>query len=420
MKKLMKKLCCKVIIGIIVLLFAIPVFAEENRLFGGLWNKGYIQSVFDKVYIGGYMSHEVEIDDVRSGGYSTFDLHYYSLQVFTRITNGISVGSALNFEHGGLFAGTKKSGNVNLEFAVAEIKLISDVWKLKGGIILVPFGKYNILHDSPLRDLQDPPLMMSTLVPVIWSDAGFGFTGEIKTLQDSGLIYDLCFINGLADNFDVGSNGTTVKVVKDEYGNEIKVIDTVKKDGSHLINDENGLRNARYSWEHDINNDKSFVGRIGYLPISNFELGVSGYYGKYDITDHAVLMMLGFDITYELGQLELLGEIATAKLGSSVLLDSNGNEVGVPPAMNGFYVQVNYHFLYNSFRDGDKFTGTIQYSKIDNDTSRETINDKHRISLGLNYRPVEDFRIGIEYQLNGNVTSSVYDRTIFVSLATYF
>ncbi len=79
--------------------------------------------------------------------------------------------------------------------------------------------------------------------------------------------------------------------------------------------------------------------------------------------------------------------------------------------MQGGYIQANYHFWFDALNDtflgqefdSPTFTGVVRYgqARIGDDNDAGTgANKETRLTLGLNYRPVETFVWKVEYQFN--------------------
>ena len=65
---------------------------------------------------------------------------------------------------------------IGLEFAHIDY-LVKEPFNLRAGILLLPIGKFNLLHDSPLNDLTDRPLVSRFVIPSTVSETGAGFYG---------------------------------------------------------------------------------------------------------------------------------------------------------------------------------------------------------------------------------------------------
>ena len=78
---------------------------------------------------------------------------------------------------------------VSLEFAHIDY-LINEPVNIRAGIVLIPIGKFNLLHDSPLNDLTDRPLVSQFVIPSTMSETGAGFYGTFYPGRTSKLDYE--------------------------------------------------------------------------------------------------------------------------------------------------------------------------------------------------------------------------------------
>ncbi len=323
-------------------------------------------SGFGNVSVGGYA--DIEFENFENS-HSTFDQHRWIINIGAELADRLRFYSEYEIEHGGPNA--SGSGEAKVEQAWIDY-LINDGVNLRAGALLIPFGRYNLYHDSDLQDLTDRPIAARDIIPTTWTESGAGLWGEFNPAlgdyEDLMLGYEAYVINGLNDSFS-----------------------------------DTGLGNARGSIETDNNNNKAFVGRLVISPSLGHEIGLSGYVGKYntlddDITGGAV------DWLSTWGPLELLGEYAYFDLD-----EPEGSDVA--NYFKGYYIQANYHFwpefLNNSFLgrnfDNPTFTLVSRYgwARIDDD-SDATIgyNEEDRFTLGFNYRPIESWVFKMEYQWN--------------------
>src|SRR5438093_9666471 len=89
---------------------------------------------------------------------SSFDQQRFVPFFYSDITDRLKVAAELEIEHGIRSKSNEGSGiEVSLEFATIDY-LIHEKLNFRAGIILLPVGKFNLLHDSPLNDLSDRPL----------------------------------------------------------------------------------------------------------------------------------------------------------------------------------------------------------------------------------------------------------------------
>ncbi|MDP2933194.1 MAG: porin, partial [bacterium] len=296
---------------------------------GGLLIKN--PSGFGNVSIGGYA--DIEFENFLSSN-STFDQARFILNVGAQPHEKLLFYSEYEIEHGGTnYPGG--NGEAKIEQAWASYA-INDWMTLKGGIVLVPFGKFNLLHDSDIQDLTERPLVSRRILGATWTDAGFGLLGELpvgetlgwKLLPDFYLNYEGYVVNGLDED----------------------VSDT-------------GIRDARGSASNDLNNTKDFVGRLGLGINRNLELGLTGYFGKYGRSGDATrngkddLLGIGADMNFKRGPFELVGDFAYFDFEDGALVDHDNSNttaaVSAPKYMRGFYIEPRFHFwpkfLNNTF-----------------------------------------------------------------------
>src|SRR3990167_5453930 len=357
---------------------------------GGLLIKN--PSGFGNVSVGGYA--DIEFENYENSN-STFDQARFVLNVGAIPHERLLFYSEYEIEHGGPNA--SDTGEAKVEQAWASY-LINDWINARGGIVLVPFGKFNLLHDSDIQDLTERPLVSRRLGSATWMEAGFGLFGEIQLgealkwgpLQASYLNYEGYIINGLDEDIS-----------------------------------DSGLRSAKGAIEADENNNKAFVGRIGLGLNQNLELGLSGYTGRYGRSGSASRNgddhLLGFasDISFKRGPFELVGDYAYWDFENGALVDHDNDSpaataaVSAPKYMRGFYLEPRYHFwpkflnntfLGRGFKD-PKLTLVGRYDWVDIADDGDAgigSNKEKRYTLGINYRPIESWVFKLEYQRNSS------------------
>lgn len=279
---------------------------------------------------------------------------------------------------------------------------INEYFNPRAGVILVPFGKYNLESFDPFQEQTLRPLSNLRVVPSTWSDVGLGFAGSAALgeawklpplFKDTQADYQFFFTQGLTND----------------------------------IRDHRGLRDARASYQRDNNQNKAMVGRLGLRPTSNLELGLSGYHGIYDSKGHDIT---GVDVDSKvtLGPFDLLGEYAFFGLqeggrrGDSSVSPITDTTAIVPNSLGGGYVEAHYHFwfdwLNNTFL-GRKFpnpsmTASLRFDKIgisDDSDSGSGRNDESRWTVGLNYRPVPTWVLKFDYVFWDNTKTETLDPT---------
>src|SRR5213594_1382613 len=347
-------------------------------------------------------------------GSSSFDQQRFVPFFYSDITDRLKVASELEIEHGIRSKSAQAdSGGIEviLEFATIDY-LLREPINFRAGIILLPVGKFNLLHDSPLNDLSDRPLVATAIIPSTLSETGAGFYGTFYPTRLSKLDYELYATQGF--------NG-------------------YRTNGTPVITDDAGLRNARQRVSTvddglDNNNGKSVVGRLAFSPVLGVEFGGSGYFGSYDPASKRPLSIWAADWTFQRGPFELIGEAAWVyardnhrNLDGTFAFDANGSLL--PRRMDGFYVQGNYHFMPQALRrwapsystEASTFTGVVRWDNI-NTNSELADTARQRLTLGLNFRPIEDTVFKADYQFNfeDGKNNRIRNDGLVLSVATYF
>ena len=385
-----------------------------------------------KAIVGGYADIQYRshrkgaLEGYGNGTTNGFDQQRFVPFIYADITEHVKFASELEIEHGVRGADVNE---VSLEFAHIDY-LINEPVNIRAGIVLIPIGKFNLLHDSPLNDLTDRPLVSQFVIPSTMSETGAGFYGTFYPGRTSKLDYELYVTTG-----PCGYN----------------------RDGSPRVSEGSGTKNSRQRKcasddGLDINNGKAISGRVAFSPMLGVEVAGSSYYGNQSPFSYNPLSITAVDWTLQKGPFEIIGEAAWAySRGNSLAIPGNtlGNAPGSlltgintfnplaapPQRMHGFYLQGNYHFMPafltklspKRFGEGSTFTAVIRYDlvNLNRDNRGENQGELEQISFGLNYRPVEDAVFKISYQylpksFNPNSGQRIHDGALVISAATYF
>ena len=403
------------------LVYAKPFVAAPKAIVGGYMDIQYRSHRNGVLETGDY-------NDIRGGQGTTngFDQQRFVPFIYADVTEHVKFASELEIEHGIRGAGEIE---ISLEFAHIDY-LVNEPFNIRAGILLIPIGKFNLLHDSPLNDLTDRPLVAQFVIPSTMSETGAGFYGTFYPGRTSKLDYELYVTTG-----PCGYNS----------------------DGSPRANEENGTKNTRQrKCEQtadglDINNGKAVSGRLAFSPMLGVEVAGSGYFGNASPSSYNPLSITAIDWTLQKGPFELIGEAAWsyargnsraipgstfAAPGSFLTGVNTLNSTAFPPQrMQGYYIQANYHFMPaflanwspKRFGEGSTFTAVIRYDRVNlnMDNKGENEGNLEQISFGLNYRPVEDAVFKMSYQylpmsFNPNSGQRIHDSAFVISAATYF
>jgi hypothetical protein len=370
--------------------------------------------------VGGYVDLEFARDfDAQT---TTFTQHRLIPFIFAEISDRLHFGTEIEIEYGGPQSPTR-DGEIKVEFAALDISA-SEALSFRAGALLSPLGKFNLIHDSPVNDLTDRPLVDNRIIPTTLTEAGAGLFGRVYPSAATVLTYEAYVVNGFNN----------------------AVLSYAVNAGTGAITPAMNVRSARGSLRTDNNAAKSLVGRVAFSPLLGVELGVSGHRGRYgDGTGDGRLTVAALDAIVARARWEVLGELATA----SITVDAAAEQararqafLAVRPDTTGFgaafgaaafttsqrgaYLQLNYHFLQGAVPGfpNSTFTGVIRADHLDLDAKRDG-NVQQRLSVGFNWRPLEQAAVKADYQWNwttpaGRSTSLPPTNRLVASVATYF
>ena len=388
---------------------------EYNALMEGsgklIYARPFVAS--PKAILGGYADIEY-INRDNDGVNSNFDQHRLVPFIYGDVSNNVKFAAEIEIEHG---------QELKVEFAVIDYLMVEPV-NLRAGILLLPVGKFNLLHDSPLRDLTERPLVDRRIIPTTLHQPGVGFYGTFYPTSLSQVNYELYLTTGFTNAFGGKNN-------------------PIQGDNPSNITVTNGLRSARSNdTSFDNNEGKGWVGRVAFSPFLGAEVGTSGFVGTYDAVSDRNIGLFAVDWTLQRGPWELIGESAWAWIEDNNL-NANGtpivNNDTNPTSMQGYYIQANYHFLPqwmtdlfpNHFRqEVSTLTFSTRWNQIflnggTQDTETSAKGDQQRLETGFNFRPTEDtvFKANFEYQpraINSQTGERVQTLGGIASIATYF
>ena len=354
-----------------------------------------VKSVLGDLTIGGYV--DMEFHHRHSKGVnipSKFDQHRLVFDLQARLSNKISFVAELEYEHA--------ADSVGLEQGYIDYTFEED-FGFRAGSLLVPMGRVNYLHDAPLQELNERPLVSRMLIPTTWFDVGAGIYGKFGE-GSSAISYEMYLMNGLQD------------------------------DGNNLASGQ-GFRNIRKKGRNKTegNNNKAISARFAFSPVDNFNLGLAYYkadVGSYSPADDPVLGgeryldMWGFDIERIINdRLDFQGEFVQGSVDSNLASNIAGTQFLPNNAAydySGWYAQFNYLLGHNS-----KYKAIFRWGKTDASKGFQNSGDRDERVLGINYRPNDSTVYKIEYhwedEMSNTVQGQALDNDGFVlGVATYF
>lgn len=354
---------------------------------GGIYDKPFIVRLGGRTSIGGYADFHFRAQ--REAGITeetTFKVPRFNLFTYSIVSDRIRLSSEIEIEHGG--------EEIKIEYGVIDFEM-REALNFRAGIILSPLGKFNLTHDSPQNELTDRPLVATEIVPSTLSEPGIGLWGSFYPTRHSRITYEVYAVNGFTEGVIEGA--------------------------------QTRIRDGRGVLEEDNNNVPAFVGRVAVSPLRGLEIGGSFHAGQYNVSveegakiaDRHYLRILGADWEYRRGALSFLGEYAYASVDLPV-----GFTGFLAEKQHGFYSQIAYRFLRGlgeTLPDAG-VTGVVRYDAVDFDTAVKG-DALRRVTLGLNFRPVEDAVFKIDYQIGESadgLNNKTPQRAFLFSVAAYF
>lgn len=365
------------------------VDTAEARPFveGGVFDKPYLVRLAGRAAFGGYVDVHGRHEREDGVGESAFDLKRLNLFTAAQVSDFVRFAAEIEFEEAG--------EEVKIEFAAIDLG-IHQALSLRGGMLLVPLGRFNLSHDSPFNEFTDRPVVSTDILGVALSEPGLGAFGLFGLGGLSRITYELYAVNGFGDG-----------VITDAPG------------GTSIPAGRQPFENA--------NGSPSVVGRTTYSPAIGWEVGVSGHYGAYNVFDsdglqiderrNLAIWALDFQARPLGFRLEGEGAIAT---------------LDVSPSLTGIYASRQAGLYVDLLRDfGRGWISVMQRSyfsvgvRLDlADFDRDLDGDSVRqLTLGLNFRPTEDTVFKLNY-----FRGTRYDRFnnpaaqagLLLSAASYF
>ena len=211
-----------------------------------------------KATIGGYadvMHNNLSRQNLDNPSRNSFGQQRMVPFIYADITEHVKFATEIEMERGGTNAPQGTDGSMQIEFAQIDY-LVTEAINIRAGILLVPIGKFNLLHDSPLNDLVDRPMVSRIIIPSTWFEAGAGLYGTVYPSSQSKLDYEIYVVNGMSQ---------TAGAITDQ-----------------------GVRSTRGSVSRDRDDNKAVVGRLAFSPRLGIEVAGSGFHGQYKPANHAI------------------------------------------------------------------------------------------------------------------------------------
>jgi hypothetical protein len=290
--------------------------------------------------------------------------------------------SEIEFEH----ASTGSGGEASVEFAYLDW-----LWRpeanVRGGLLLVPMGLLNELHEPTVFATAKRPDVERALIPTTWRENGLGLWGDVGSVT-----YRTYLLNGLeASGFSAG-----------------------------------GLRGGRQKGAQASAEDFAWVGRVDWTGVPGLLVGGSAYAGDSgqglelpdggEVSVATTLLEGHFDWRWQ--GLRLRGLAARAELDDVAALDLalglTGNR-SVGEEMTGWYVEAAYDLLAGR-GGGRSLMPYVRWEELDTQAEvpagfvANPANDVESLTLGVAFQPIDQIILKADYQDYDNGAGTAIDQ----------
>lgn len=353
-----------------------------------------------KLIIGGYGQIDYNqplIKDQRNNG--TLDVHRLVLLFGYNFTDKLQLFTELELEH---------VKEVYVEQAFLNYKFNKYI-QVKGGLMLIPMGIVNELHEPTVYYGVERPLLDKKIVPSTWREIGLGVHGNI---QEISLKYQVYMVNGF-----LGYN------------------DQANFRGS------DGFRKGRQKGAESITSSPNLSAKIDYYGIPRLKLGLATYLGKSQSNlfdgladndpqleqqaDSSIvdIAMFGLDATYRIEGIQVRGQLIFVNNGNvESYNDFGGSDLG--KQMFGYYAEAGYN-VFKTTKFKSELIPFVRYEFIN--THHETVGfepnknfETQLITSGLNWKINSGVVLKVDYQWIKTAAQSEYDHAFNAGIGFVF
>jgi thiamine biosynthesis lipoprotein ApbE len=293
-----------------------------------------------------------------------------------KFNDRILFNSELEYEH----ASTAEEGSVSVEFAYLDF-LFEDRFNARAGLVLIPMGFVNELHEPPVFLGARRPDVERYLIPTTWRENGAGLFGDLGPVT-----YRAYLVTGL-DGAGVDGDGFTAR----------------------------GLRGARQKGSKSLAEDFAFVGRVDWEITAGLILGGSYYTGdsgqgavtpttRQTIDARTEILDLHLEWRWRGIQARALWvDVAVEQVALLNEFREFAGDESIGEEMGGAYVQLGYDVLAaaRTRQELIPFVRVESYDtqkKVPAGFSRDSANDVDVNTYGISYLPISKVVLKLEYQ----------------------
>jgi len=292
--------------------------------------------------------------------------------------------SEIEFEH----ASTGSAGSASIEFAYLDY-LFSDRAGIRAGLVLLPLGFLNELHEPTTWLGTERPVVESRIIPSTWRESGIGVFAEFDGLEIRGFL-----VNGL----DAVGGGSS------EAGGFSSA----------------GIRGGRQKGSKAVAEDFGFAARADYSGVPGLSFGLSGYIGESGQGAENPLrpgeelgvrtLIAEGHAAYKANGWDLRALAASADISDVAALNTVRGLVGsesVGERLTGWYVHAGFDVL-RSVDTRVELIPYVRYESVNTQAdvplgfSADPANDLEIWTIGAAVRPIPRIVLKADYQLQSN------------------
>ena len=319
--------------------------------------------------LGGYGELHSSVDAPEVGSTATtLDLHRLVLFVAHNFDETFRFYTELEVEHAVVAGDGRPSGDLDIEQAFVDWRVLGDLLALRGGVVLVPMGAINQWHEPPIFHGVERPLVDQIILPTTWREPGLGIVGR----PIDGVRYEAYVMGG---------------------------IDASGFDSAH------GLRGGLQNAVNALTGAPAVTARIEVEPMLGLIAGVSGYFdlaGRAKLDFDVPVLGVSADARLRWQGLEARALFAYFSIGDvdrlRALTNASGDprNVDIGSSMLGTYAEIGYDVLH-PLSLGHALVPFARFEWLDTTLGeRDPRFDRPSIAsavFGLTYRPIPQLAI---------------------------
>jgi hypothetical protein len=299
-----------------------------------------------------------------------FDFLRAVFYVGYKFSDSILFNSEIEIEH----ASTGQDGEVSVEFAYLEFQERPEIG-LRAGMLLLPVGFLNELHEPPIFHGAKRPEVERVLIPTTWRENGAGLFGEAGAFE-----YRAYAVVGLL------SEGFSAS----------------------------GIRGGRQKGARSLAHDFALTGRLDYAGVPGLLVGASFYTGDSGQGAEVEGQRIGgrvslFDLhgQYQYRGLQLRGLLTRSSIGDVARINQRNELVGdasVGELQGGWYVEAAFDVMTLAPQSRWRIAPYLRYERLD--TQKEVPAgwtpsggyDQEVLTAGIEIKPIHEVVLKLDHQ----------------------